>query len=109
MTGSSVALNADDVGRVSLSFGSPEVIGPTAAAKNVQVVNKGGAVQTYILTYHGITDMPGVTFTLPVSTVTAPAGGIATFPLAMAADPAAMQRVRDAHGGSSHRPCHVTG
>ncbi len=90
-----VAYNADDADLVSVSFGAPEVVTTTRASKTVNVVNQGNQRATYTAQYVSITDLPGVTISLPTTTITAPAGGLAQLTVQMSADAAQIQRQRD--------------
>jgi subtilisin family serine protease len=68
-------------GRVSLSFGMPEVLTEYTAVQPLRVAAKGGRALTYTLSYFPITAAPGVTITLPVRQITAPAEGVAEAPV----------------------------
>jgi hypothetical protein len=92
-----IAYNADDPGFVSVSFGAVEVVGTAALTKNIRLVNKGAAAVTYNLSYDGITDVPGVSYSFPGGTsVNVPAGGITTFQIRLEATAAQMKHTRDA-------------
>jgi len=90
-----VAYNADDAGRVSVSFGAVEVLGSTTAVKNVRVVNKGSASATYNVSYQPIVDVPGVTFSVSPASVTVPAGGTANVAVTMQATAAQLPHAYD--------------
>jgi hypothetical protein len=92
-----VAYNATDPGLVSVSFGVVEVVGTATLSKTIRVVNKGAAAMTYQLAYAGITDVPGVSFSLPGgNTITVPANGSTTFEVRLNATAAQMKHTRDA-------------
>jgi uncharacterized repeat protein (TIGR01451 family) len=72
--GDVIAMNAEDVGLVSVTF-EPEVIGVVNQTKKIRVVNKGLTDQTYDLAFDNVVDSPGVTYSLPGgNSVTVPAG-----------------------------------
>lgn len=95
-----VAYNADDAGAVSVSFGAPEVVGSLSQTKNVRVTNKGANPVTFTLGYTPLSDVPGVEFTVSgggrSGSLTAPAGGTATFQVGLTATASAMKHTRDA-------------
>ena len=71
--GNVIAMNAEDVGLVSVTF-TPEVIGVVNQTKKIRIVNKGTTDQTYDLGFDTVVDAPGVTFSLPGgNSVTVPA------------------------------------
>lgn len=90
-----IAYNADQPGRVSISFGALEVLGAASAERSLRIANLSGTTLTRTLSYAGITHAPGITISLPVTTVMVPGHGLATTPVQLAADAAAMQRSRD--------------
>lgn len=97
VTANAVAFNADDAGLVSVSFGAIEVTATTALTKNIRVVNKGGAAVSYTVSYDGITDIPGVSYSFPGgATINVPANGSTTFQIKLDANPALMKHTRDA-------------
>ena len=72
--GDVIALNADDVGLVSVTF-EPRGDRHVTQTKKIRVVNKGLTDQTYDLAFDNVVDSPGVAFSLPGgSSVTVPAG-----------------------------------
>lgn len=87
-----VAYAADAPGRVSLSFGMPEVLDRYQASQRLRIANKSSRPLAYQLSYVPLTDMPGVTVTTPISTVTAPAAGFADVIVTLHADAAQMER-----------------
>lgn len=90
-----IAYDADRPGRVSLSFGTLEVLGRANAQRSLRIANLTGATLTRTLSYAGITHAPGITISLPVTTVIVPGHGLATAPVQLAADAGAMARSRD--------------
>ncbi|MCS6828050.1 MAG: S8 family serine peptidase, partial [Caldilinea sp.] len=87
-----LAYAADAPGRVSLSFGMPEVLDHYQASQRLRIVNKSNLPITYQLGYVPLTDMPGVTVTTSVSAVTAPATGFTDAIVTLLADAAQMER-----------------
>jgi subtilisin family serine protease len=84
-----VAFVASDPGAVGLGFGPVAVTAPTTRSKTVTVENFGDTAATYALTYVSAQDVPGVTFTTSVPSVTVPAGdpdepGTTSFTVTMA-------------------------
>ncbi|MFO7632836.1 MAG: S8 family serine peptidase, partial [Caldilinea sp.] len=102
-----VAYAADHPGRVSLGFGMPEVLDSYSAVQRLRLVDKSGNGAAYLLSYVSLTDMPGVTITLPVTPVMAPATGAFDAPVQISADVAAMGRASPPGAGevlASGRP-----
>jgi len=95
ISATALVFNADDPGVVSLSFGSPEVVVQSQQSKNLRVVNLQPRPATWTLTYMPITDAPGVTITLPVTTVQVAANSETTVTVMLTADASAMTRQRD--------------
>jgi len=63
----------------------------------VRVANKGPVDVSYDLSYVGLTDVPGVSYSFPDGpNITVPAGGSTTFTVELTANAAAMKHVRDA-------------
>ena len=92
-----IAYNDDALGGVSISFGSPEVVGTASVIRTARVVNKGAVDVSYNLAYVPLSDVPGVTYTFPDGpNITVPAGGSTTFRIELTANAAAMKHVRDA-------------
>lgn len=92
-----VAYSDDDAGAVSVSFGTPEVVGSSTLIRTARVVNKGLTDATYDLAYVGLFDQPGVDYSFPDgASVTVPAGGSATFRIQLSADAAQMRHPIDA-------------
>jgi uncharacterized repeat protein (TIGR01451 family) len=91
-----VAMNAEDVGLVSVTF-NPEVAGVVTQTKKVRIVNKGTTSQTYDLAFDNVVDSPGVSFSLPGgSSVTVPGGETVEIDVQMAADSSQMDHTKDA-------------
>jgi len=91
-----IAMNADDVGLVSVAF-NPEVAGAVTQTKKVRVVNKGTTAQTYDLAFDNVVDSPGVSYSLPGgSSVTVPAGETVEVDVQMSANSNLMDHTRDA-------------
>jgi uncharacterized repeat protein (TIGR01451 family) len=94
--GSVIAMNAEDVGQVSVTF-DPQVVGTMTQTKKIRVVNKGTTSQTYDLGFATIVDSPGVSFSLPGgSSVTVPAGETVELDVQMSANSSLMDHTRDA-------------
>jgi uncharacterized repeat protein (TIGR01451 family) len=73
------AFNGDNVGQVSVSFGT-EVVGSLTATKSVRVDNKGMTDQTYTLGIDTVENNPGVSYSFPGGTnLVVPAGQSVTF------------------------------
>ncbi|HEY9078032.1 MAG TPA: S8 family serine peptidase [Anaerolineaceae bacterium] len=68
-----IVYNKDDLGAVSVSFGSPQVVTTTSLVKNVDLVNKGTTTVTYNVSYLDITDAPGVNYTIALAVAGSPA------------------------------------
>jgi uncharacterized repeat protein (TIGR01451 family) len=93
--GNVVAMNAEDVGLVSVTF-TPEVIGVVNQTKKIRVVNKGTTDQTYDLGFDTVVDAPGVTFSLPGgNSVTVPAGQTVELNVQMSANSSLMDHTLD--------------
>ena len=92
-----IAYSDDGSGSVSVSFGSPEVVGTANLTKTARVANKGSVDVSYDLSYVALSDVPGVTYLFPDGpNITVPAGGSTTFTIELSANAAAMKHVRDA-------------
>jgi subtilisin family serine protease len=72
---SAVAYAADQPGRVSFGFGMPEVLDSYRAVQRLRIVDKAGVGAAYWLSYAPLTDMTGVTVTLPITPVIVPPTG----------------------------------
>jgi subtilisin family serine protease len=91
-----IAYNDDGSGGVSVSFGDLEVVGTANLTRTVRVANKGPVDVSYALSYVGLNDVPGVSYSFPDGpNVTVPAGGSTTFTVALTANAAAMKHPRD--------------
>lgn len=91
-----VAYSDDSSGGVSVSFGAPEVVSTASLMRTVRVANKGSVDANYDLSYVGLTDVPGVSYSFPDGpNITVPAGGSTTFRVELTADVAAMKHPRD--------------
>ncbi|HRA66083.1 MAG TPA: S8 family serine peptidase, partial [Caldilinea sp.] len=97
----SVAYAAAQPGRVSLSFGMPEVLDAYTSAQQLHVVNHAEQALSYMLSYFAVTAMPGVTVTLPLTQITAPAGGALDVPVILRADASEMGRATPPNVGES--------
>lgn len=94
--GNVIAMNADDVGLVSVTF-NPQVVGVVTQTKKIRVVNKGLTAQTYDLAFDNVVDSPGVAFSLPGgSSVTIPPGETVELNIQMSANASQMDHTRDA-------------
>ena len=91
----SVAYNAQQPGRVALSFGAPTVADAFTATQNVRITNKGTATRSFELSYFPVTDLAGVTVTVPTTTVAVLAGALAEFPVLLAVNADDLQRQPD--------------
>ena len=91
-----IAYNDDASGGVSVSFGAPEVVGTASLIRTVRVANKGAVDMSYDLSYVGLSDVPGVSYSFPDGpNITVPAGGSTTFRVELTANAAAMKHPRD--------------
>lgn len=97
----SVAYATAQPGRVSLSFGMPEVLDTYTSAQQLRVVNHGEQALAYTFSYFAVTAMPGVTVTLPLTQITAPAGGALDVPVILHADASEMGRATPPSVGES--------
>lgn len=95
--GDVIAYSDDATGGVSVSFGAPEVVGTATLLRPVRVANKGPVDVSYDLSYVGLTDMAGVSYSFPDgATINVPAGGSTTFNIELDADAKDMKHPRDA-------------
>ena len=93
--GNVIAMNAEDVGLVSVTF-NPEVVGVVTQVKKVRIINKGLTSETFDLAFDNVVNAPGVSFSLPGgSSVTVPAGDAVEIDVQMSADTAQMDHARD--------------
>ena len=93
---SSIALNDDGTGSVSVSFGAVEVSGKYQDKRHIRIENHGTTDQTYDLSYEARTSIPGVTYSLGDSQITVKAGKSKTVKVELDAESATMQNTRDA-------------
>ncbi len=94
--GDVLAMNAEDVGAVSISFDGG-VLGTTSQTRKLRLVNHGTAAATYDLGIDVPVDAPGVDFSLPGgSSITIPAGASVEIDVRMDATADAMEHTRDA-------------
>ena len=97
-----VACDDTTPGRVALSFGPVEAVGVTRVRRIVRVTAKAATAQALTLSYEPMAAVPGVTVELPEgTTLTVPAGGVATFPVELVVDAAAVHAVRDPGAAAS--------
>ena len=95
-SGNVVAMNTDGNGSVGVSFGFLQVLGSGTWTKTIQVVNKGAVTQTYAVSLAPLTNLPGVSYSLPDgASLTAPAGGTATLHVQLSATASAMRHTLD--------------
>ncbi len=87
-----IAYNQANPELVSVSWGIQEVTGVTSQTKYITVENKGANTQViFNVSYLGLADIPGVTFTVsPTTNLTVPAGGQGTITVTLDINPAAM-------------------
>lgn len=86
----------DDLGAVSVDFGTVEAGGPVTLTKTIKVVNKGDQTARFNVAYQGITQLPGVEYQLSANSVTLNPGGTATVGVTLRiADPTALRKVID--------------
>jgi subtilisin family serine protease len=91
-----IAYSDDDPGAVSVSFGTPEIVGSASLTRTVRVTNKGAFSANYNLGYVGLSDVPGVDYSFPDGTsIAVPAGDSITFPIQLTANAASMKHPRD--------------
>ena len=91
----SVAYNAQAPGRVSLPFGAPDVVDNFAAAQNVRIANKGAVTRTFEASYFAVTDLAGVTVTVPSAPLVLPAATQSDFPVLLAVNAGELRRQPD--------------
>lgn len=89
-------------GRVALSFGPVEAVDVTRVRRSVRVTSKATTAQALTLSYEPLVSVPGVTVELPEGTsLTVPAGGVATFPVELVVEAAAVHALRDPGAAAS--------
>lgn len=89
---STVVYAADGSGRVSLSFGAPEVAGVYTTTREMEIANKSAAPARFDLTYSSLTDLPGVAVQTPAQPILVPPGGRLRVPITLVIDAARLQR-----------------
>ncbi|GDY32623.1 peptidase S8 [Gandjariella thermophila] len=91
-----LAMNADDPGAVSVSFGAVEAGGPVTLTKTVKVVNKGVTPVEMGAAYQPVTEIPGVRYELSTTTLRLAPRGVARFAVTLRIDdPAALRKTVD--------------
>lgn len=91
-----IAFNAAEPAQVGVSFGSLQVATSTTMERWVRFVNHGAAEVVYALDLTTLSDIPGVTASLPDgSQVTVPAGGEAEIRLRLAVERSALRHTHD--------------
>jgi hypothetical protein len=101
--------NGSDPNLIGVSFGvvTVPVDGSKSLTKNVKVVNKGASDVTYNITYQGIANAQGTSYTLPPS-VTVLAGSTTMFPVTFNATGSALRHDRDPSVTSSQATAFFT-
>ncbi len=82
---------ADGSGRVSLSFGAPEVAAGYTALQEVQIANKSAAPRRFALTYNSLTDLAGIAVQAPAGPFVIPAGERLRLPITLQVDAAQLR------------------
>ena len=82
---------ADGSGRVSISFGAPEVAGEYTATQEVQIANKSGTPKKFELTYNSLTELAGVAVQIPAGSILVPAGERQRVPITLQVDAAQLR------------------
>jgi subtilisin family serine protease len=91
-----IAMNDQNDGSVSVSFGAVEVLGSHASTKTIKVTNKGATSQTFAVSLATTQTVPGVSYSLPDgNSVTVAAGGTATLRVQLNATASAMRHSLD--------------
>ena len=91
-----LAFVEDNPAYVSVGFGVVEAGGPVSLTKTIKVVNKSTKTVKYDVSYHGITDMPGVEYQLDRSSITLNPRSIAKVKVTLKInDPKALRKVAD--------------
>jgi len=91
-----LAFVEDNPAIVSVGFGVVEAAGPVSLTKTIRVVNKSTHQVTYDVAYHGITDLPGVGYTLDRTSITLSPRGIGKVKVTLRIDdPKALRKVAD--------------
>ena len=95
-----VVYNAQLPGRVSLPFGAPDVLDSYAAAQNARIANKGAMTRTFGISYFPVTDLAGVTVTVPITPLVVPAAALVDFPVFVDVNAGELRRQPDPALGS---------
>jgi subtilisin family serine protease len=92
-----VAYNMEPKSRgvVSVSFGALEVVGTATATKTIRVLNKSAQTQSYTVTYRGLVDVPGISYSLSPSSVTLQPYGFVDIIVTMTANAEQMKHTHD--------------
>ncbi|MBK8048424.1 MAG: S8 family serine peptidase [Anaerolineales bacterium] len=90
-----LAMNAAEPGRVSISFGAPEVTGMYTAIKPLAVVNEGNDPVSFTPIYYPVLDLPGATVKSERQRVTVAPGVREQVDLIFEADAAQLQHIGD--------------
>jgi subtilisin family serine protease len=92
-----LALNANDPGAVSVSFGAVQASASSHSyTRNVKVVNKSNAAASYTLSYDPYTTVTGVSYSFPGGTnLTVPANGQVSFQVQLDITPGAVKNTFD--------------
>ena len=90
-----LAMDADDPGAVSASFGVVPVTGPTVLHKTIKLVNKSLTSQTYATSYQALTSVPGAAFSVSPSSVTVDPRSTTTVTLTLTIDNTALTKTID--------------
>jgi subtilisin family serine protease len=91
-----IAYDAAAPEAVSVNFGAIEVLDHTTTMRAFRLANKSAAPISVTVGYIPVSDLPGVTVDVGVSrTITVPAQGVATMPVTLTVDAAALARRAD--------------
>ncbi len=81
-----IAMDDDNSGAVSLSFGAPTILRHYEAIETVRITSRREEPETFRLSYYPIQDVPGVDVTLPITALEIPASGYGVVPVRLEAD-----------------------
>lgn len=91
-----IAYNTDAPELVNVSFGSVEVTGTVTIDKSITVVNKSSTPRNFQVSYTGLQDIPGVSYSFPDGMSISVAGNSSTaFRIRLTATQNAMRHSRD--------------
>jgi hypothetical protein len=91
-----IAYDAAAPERVSVSFGTLDVLDTTTTIRSIRLANKSASPISVTVAYTGVSNMPGVTFDVGAGKIiTVPAFGFATTTVRVTADATAMARHAD--------------